>query len=88
MAAFRLSLAHLLHLVAVAALASGCAPLRSGRDSHTTKPCTPAATRSGYTDEIIRTPRYTRTQIARSFSGGSPSAATRIVWVTHEDSCL
>ncbi len=84
MASPRLSCAHLFCFAVLVILANGCASLQSATVEDTSKLCA----HSGRIEGTSHTPRSIRTQIARSFSGGSPSAATRVVWITREDTCL
>ncbi len=88
MVALRSASIYLLTLVLLSAVTTGCTPTRSAPPGDGGTSCRSTAESLSQRAEMIRIPRPTRTQSSRSFSGGPPSAATRIVWITPEDSCL
>jgi hypothetical protein len=84
MAVPRSSCGHLFYVAVLGTLVNGCSSLQSADVTGASKVCA----HSSQTEVAHSTPSPTRTQIARSFSGGPPSAGTRVVWITREDPCL
>jgi hypothetical protein len=69
----------LVTLTVCAVLVAGCAALDNASLGARSESCGPA--------EGSSRSAYKRSQIARSFSGGSPSAATRVVWIKKHYPC-
>jgi hypothetical protein len=79
---------YLVTLTALVILTGGCATRARLPVAGSSNSCESTSTDSRRTGASTGTAHYTRSQIARSFSGGSPTAATRVVWAKHQDTCL